>query len=138
MPLFSWNKEMSVDIALLDEDHQKIINMINKLYDAIIVGEGEDVLAEIFDMMSVYIHTHFESEAQLFKHIDYPEAAQHIELHEELSRKVAEARIKFNTAHDSTLPTETMVFLKEWWTNHIMNHDMKYVAFMRENRSGSF
>ena len=131
MPLFSWNKEMSVDIALLDEDHKKIINMINKLYAAIIAGEGENALAEIFDMMSVYIHTHFESEAQLFKHIDYPEAEQHMKLHEELSQKVAEARKKFNTEHNTTLPTETMVFLKEWWVNHIMTEDMKYVAFMR-------
>jgi hypothetical protein len=54
MPLMEWDKKMSVGVALLDTDHQKLVKMLNDLYAAMVEGHGKDSLGKILDELTAY------------------------------------------------------------------------------------
>ncbi len=49
MPLIQWNESFSVNVVEIDKQHQKLVGMINDLYDAMHQGKGNDVLGKIID-----------------------------------------------------------------------------------------
>jgi hemerythrin len=48
MPLFAWDESLSVGYEPIDEQHKRLIALINKLHDAMIEGKGQEVLGELW------------------------------------------------------------------------------------------
>ena len=49
MPLMTWTDRMSVGVAVLDEDHRKLVAMVNELYDAMQAGQGKEKLGRVLE-----------------------------------------------------------------------------------------
>ncbi len=47
MALIQWDGSFSVKVAEIDQQHQKLVSMINDLNDAMKQGKGKDVLGKI-------------------------------------------------------------------------------------------
>ena len=62
MALITWNDSFSVNIAVIDQQHQKLITMINDLNAAMKQGRGRDVMGGIINGLVNYTITHFKSE----------------------------------------------------------------------------
>ncbi|MGH9681879.1 MAG: bacteriohemerythrin, partial [Candidatus Acidiferrales bacterium] len=77
MPLMSWNEKMSVGVDVLDMDHQKLVGLLNQLFDAMQSGHGKESLSKILDELVSYTKFHFAREEKLFSHSDYPDTASH-------------------------------------------------------------
>ena len=71
MPLFVWNDSYSVKVAELDNQHKKLIGLINQLYDAMKEGKGKDVLEVIFTELIEYTKNHFSAEENTTAHNPY-------------------------------------------------------------------
>ena len=67
MPLIQWSDQLSIGIDSVDKQHKVLINLLNKLNDAIAEGNADLILAEIFDGLSAYTIKHFAYEEELFK-----------------------------------------------------------------------
>jgi hemerythrin len=128
--LITWEPAMSVGVAILDEDHRRIMKLINKLHDAMVQGQGRDVLGDIFHGLMVYISLHFEAEEDMFVLTDYPGLAEQRQQHKEMASKAASFKMNFEENRDSVMPMEVLYFLKDWWIDHIMNADRKYAAHL--------
>ncbi|HAX91772.1 MAG TPA: hemerythrin, partial [Rhodospirillaceae bacterium] len=63
--LIIWSPSMSVGVDILDDDHKRIMVLINKLHEAMLEGKGKKLLGEIFDGLIAYIKLHFDSEEAL-------------------------------------------------------------------------
>jgi hemerythrin-like metal-binding protein len=131
--LISWAPRMSVGVAILDEDHKRIMTMINKLHDALAKGEGKKILGDIFHGLMVYISIHFECEEAMFAQTGYQGAAEQKKQHDEMTAKTLAIRQQFHDDPDSVKPMEVLYFLKDWWLDHIMNADKKYASFLNAN-----
>ena len=131
--LIRWEPNMSVGVAILDEDHKRIMRMINKLYAAMLEGKGKEVLADILHDLTVYINIHFEAEEGYFELTGYPGAAEQRRQHQDMIRKTMEAKQKFKENESSVSPLEVMDFLKDWWIDHIMNSDRKYAEHLNKH-----
>ncbi len=129
MPLIQWNKQLSVGIDSIDDQHKKIINMINALNDALAEGQANEVLVKIFDGLAVYTVKHFGYEEDLFAQYGYAETQAHKNEHESLIKQVTELQQKMNDG-DFIISIKVMAFLKEWLTNHILKTDMAYTEFL--------
>ncbi len=129
MPLIQWNKQLSVGIASIDEQHKKLINMINALNDALAEGQADDILVKIFDALAVYTVKHFGYEEALFSQYGYEETQAHKNEHEALINQIVNLQQKMNDG-DFIIGIEVMVFLKEWLLNHILKTDMAYTQFL--------
>ena len=49
MSLIKWNDSFSVNVVKVDQEHKKLIAMVNDLTDAMKAGKGKDVLGKILD-----------------------------------------------------------------------------------------
>jgi hemerythrin len=130
MPLIEWSAELSVGIESIDEQHKKLVNMINALNDAMVVGESNELLGKIFTGLAAYTQKHFAYEENMFAEYNYPDSTEHKRQHNELIAQVVELKAKFMENPQGTISADLMRFLKLWLTNHIMRTDKEYTEFL--------
>ena len=132
MALITWNDGLSVGVAEFDQQHKKLVALINDLNDAMSVGKGKDVLGRIVNDLVAYSTTHFRAEEKCFARFEYPDTFNHRREHVIFSKKVAEFK---NVLESGKMPltVEVLSFLSDWLKNHIMGTDKKYSQFFNEN-----
>jgi len=126
MPLMTWNEKLSVGVKVLDDDHKKLVGMLNQLYDAIQSGHGKDSLSKTLDGLVDYTKTHFAREESFFAQTQYGASTAHKKEHDDLTKQVLEVQQKFKAGATGCLSLEVMNFLKNWLVNHIQGSDQKY------------
>ncbi len=129
IPFMDWNETYSVKIGSLDDQHKKIINMINDLYDLIERGKDRKKLDEILVRLSVYTIKHFIFEESLFKKHGYKYQKEHKKEHDDLAERVTEFH-KRHTIQKKEIQKNLLEFFKDQIVNHIMSFDQKYIDFM--------
>jgi hemerythrin-like metal-binding protein len=129
MSLLSWSHELSVGIPSIDAQHKKLINIANELHQAMLAGKSREVLHEVFDGLVDYTVEHFAYEEQLFDHHAYPQSLAHKREHKDLVGQV-EAFKQRVASGDVVVGMETMKFLKEWISNHILKSDKQYSDYL--------
>ena len=130
MPLIEWSNELSVGIDSIDEQHKKLVNMINALNDAMQTGSSNDLLGKIFSGLAAYTQKHFAYEENMFAEYGYTDSEEHKRQHNELIAQVVELKEKFMENPQGTISADLMQFLKRWLTNHIMRTDKDYAEFL--------
>ena len=131
MAFYSWKPEYSVGNDLMDKQHQVLIEMINKLHDAMMIGKGNVEAGHIVTEMIDYSVMHFSMEEELMKKFGYTGLSDHKIEHKAFMIKVDEFRNKINTG-SFTLSIEVANFLKDWLTNHILVNDMAYSKVVKK------
>jgi hemerythrin len=129
MALLTWNNSYSVKIKEFDEQHKKLVDMINHLHDSMKQGKGSDALGPILKSLAAYTQTHFASEERLMKQHGYPDYEAHKKEHNQLVMQVVEVQ-KQMASGKAPLSQEVMNFLRNWLINHIQGLDAKYGPFL--------
>jgi hemerythrin len=117
---------MSVGVKALDEDHKRMVGMLNELHDGIMLGQAKEALGRVLDGLVNYTQTHFAREEQLFSQADYPGALAHKTEHNELTKRVMDLQMRYKNGAQLALTLETVNFLKSWLLNHIQISDKRY------------
>lgn len=129
MALIDWQENFSVSIKDMDDQHKKLIAMINQLHEAMKAGKGATEIKTIVGEMIDYAKFHFESEEKLMaEHRFAGLASQKIE-HGAFIKKTLEFQADLNSGK-RTISIEVLNFLKDWLTNHILVNDKKYSNMM--------
>jgi len=129
MALIDWNDDLSVNIKEVDQEHKKLINLINSLHSAMGSGQGKKAMGPVLAGLVDYTKTHFAFEEQLMRKNRYPGYLNHKSLHDSLTEQVVELNNKYQEG--KTLVTvEVLAFLKDWLTNHIKTVDKKYGPYL--------
>jgi hemerythrin len=118
MPLFQWSQEMSVNVKEIDEQHKKLVDLINLLHDSMKSGKGKDVLSRVLNDLTDYTVYHFGTEEKLFQKYGYPEYLRHKKEHDDLTKQVVEIKTRYEAGQEM-ITIEVMSFLKDWLNNHI-------------------
>ncbi len=129
MAMITWDISLRVGVDIVDNQHKKLVDLINRLYDAMIAGKGRQALGGILSELIDYTVTHFNTEENLFRQYGYPGAPDHIKEHHHLTKTAKELQ----TASDSgktTITLDVMNFLKDWLVNHIMKSDKSFGPFL--------
>lgn len=128
-----WSDEkMSVGVKVFDEQHKKLIAMINDLDDAMSKGKGNTVLSGLFSKLVAYTADHFKAEEKLLTQHSYPMLADHLVEHEKLTKQALEYKANFESGK-LTVSVQLINFLKDWLQKHILNTDKKYGPFLNEH-----
>ena len=130
MPLAYWRDEYRTGNSLVDDQHQKLFQIVNRLHDAMLQGHGRDVLKKTLNNLTHYTLEHFKTEEQLMLTHAYPHYDEHKSRHEELKTKVLSLIANFEVS--SSLAIEVSHFLTEWLIHHIKGEDQKMIRYMRE------
>jgi hemerythrin len=129
MAFMKWTPALSVNVKQFDDQHVKLVDLVNELHDAMKRGKGNEVLGSILDGLISYAATHFAEEERLMNQHAYPEAAHHRQEHAKLVDRVVAFQKKFHSGSNILLSLDVMKFLKDWFVHHIQGVDKKYGAF---------
>jgi hemerythrin len=129
MALITWNDSYSVKVRKFDDEHKILIDLINQLHDAMLVGKGGQVIETVLQSLINYTSSHFAAEETMLKLHGYPEYERQKKEHNLLVLRVLDIQKSIKSGK-VPLSLEIMKFLKEWLQGHIQGEDKKYGTFL--------
>lgn len=126
MAFFEWDESLNVGVVSINDQHKKLVAMVNDLHDEMQKGQGAAALGKTLDGLVDYTKTHFAYEEKLFADTGYADAAAHKHEHAKLTVTVIAVQQRYNGGAGDSLSGDVMDFLKSWLVNHIQGTDKKY------------
>jgi hemerythrin len=127
MARVQWCEAFDTYIPEVDEQHKKLVAMINQLDDSLKQGKGlvnETVGAVLIELVD-YTGYHFEAEERIMQEYSFDGYLEHKKLHKSLKRDIA-GLLKRMKKGESINVLEMTSFLAEWLVNHIIKEDQKF------------
>ena len=129
--MIEWDVKFSVGVQKIDEEHKKLIGIINK---AAVTNKSKKirvVLATLDEMIN-YAGYHFLTEETYMVGSDYPEYLFHRNEHIGFTDKGIDFQNRV-VSGDSQVVNEAQEFLKQWLVNHIQETDSRYTDWFNRN-----
>lgn len=126
-----WSDDYSVGIDEFDEDHKKMLNLINNLRAAVLCNTGEEFERHNLREMVAYAREHLKREEALMEQYGYPDYEGHKAQHDQMIGYVEDYAKKYEEKGRAIL-REIAEYLTLWLTQHIYVTDKKYTAFFNE------
>jgi len=127
--LLDWENQLSVGNTTIDDQHKKLISLLNDLHAAMQQGKGKEIISKTLHDLVEYTDYHFGAEEELFHGTAYPGVEAHMVEHQNLIQTVSKLQDDYESGK-VMISSETLVFLKNWVTNHIMKTDQGYKTFL--------
>lgn len=136
-PNFVWDAELySIGHPTIDQQHQRLLSVLNRLYQ-LVHGDGgisnHAGTAAMMQELTYFIVEHFAFEEQLMQESDYPleRLAQHRAEHNAFISKVQSFEERLERG-DATVLADMLPYLYgDWLIQHICVSDMDYVPYLR-------
>jgi len=130
--MLEWNDKYSVGISMIDEEHKKLIAILNK----VIYAKGHDgnpeELREVLRELTNYALTHFKTEETYMIEFNYPEYQYHKEEHHNFSKTTISYCNRVSEG-DYQIANVIIEYLKWWLVNHIQVTDRQYIDCFKKN-----
>ncbi|BCY19001.1 MAG: hemerythrin family protein [Chloroflexi bacterium] len=131
MAYIDWDETYSVSVKAMDDQHKKLVGLINQLHDAMKAGQGSKEAPEILKSLVDYTHYHFEAEEKMLEKGAYPGLLNQQKMHKVFVDQIEQYQADLATK-SLTMGVKLSEFLKNWLMNHISVEDKKYGKFMNE------
>jgi len=125
-----WDDIFSLGFKPVDDQHKKLVLMINELFTACKMGviEADMAFMDIAKKTLEYTETHFADEEDYMRDVNYPRFNDHKKQHIDFIAAVEKTIEDFEAGN--TEPIEMARFLKKWLLNHIAVTDKQYVPYL--------
>jgi len=139
MYYIDWNdSEMSIGIKLIDDQHKKLLKIINQLATSINEhSQRRDVLLIVDDLIN-YSDYHFTTEEKLFDKFDYDENEIHKKEHTgfvnkfiSIRNRISKDQIYFKRS-SIEIASDIFTYIVNWFIDHVLGSDRKYVELFKE------
>ncbi|MDF2542934.1 MAG: Hemerythrin [Herbinix sp.] len=130
--MMMWNDSFSVSNDEIDNQHKQLIEIIEEL--AIVIHNKDYSYANIIEIigrLEDYIKVHFEYEENLMLKYSYPNIEHHTKEHNELRYKMQNMSV-FDYNKPDIFYSETLTYLFDWLTKHIMQVDKQLGKYVLE------
>lgn len=129
MAFIDWNDTYSVGVVKIDNQHKRLVQIINELSDAMGASKGKDVLGNVLKELIAYVNTHFKTEEEMMVQYGYQEYENHRYEHEKLTDEVKRFFDDYQ-AGKALLSVQIMNFLRSWLMDPIVVKDKKFGKFL--------
>lgn len=134
MAIITWGNEFSVGVQELDEQHKKLIIIINKLFTLYTEKKFNTTdVTPVFQSLKDYSDEHFSTEEHYFNLYNYPKRVEHIQQHNLHRKKMAELESSYNKDNSEKTLFALTDFLNQWWIWHINHVDKEYTEYFNAN-----
>jgi len=137
--VFNWNESFLVGISMVDEQHQKLVDLINDVGEVALSKDNFDPekLKEAAMAMLEYTRIHFSDEEAMLKSVGlYPAYIKyHQGLHREFVRE-AESLASRAESLSADQAEQMLVYLVEWLAYHILGVDQGMARQVRAVQDG--
>ena len=133
MIFFMWKEEYLTHVKELDEQHRKLVELINNLYADLLECQNNDqkqsLVNRLLEELIEYSVYHFTAEENLLLQYEYPRYELHVEEHERFKSQVAQF-MKDQSEAERALPFPLVVFLRDWLISHVLTEDKQYGPYL--------
>jgi hemerythrin len=126
MEFIEWNDSLKTGIKIIDVQHRHIARLTNRLYDAMIEQNTEDIITTAIKELEEYAQYHFETEEVFMKKCEYAHSAKHILEHQGFAVQIQIFKLQLRTFNQNSIHT-LLNFLRNWLINHILGTDRLYI-----------
>ncbi len=130
--MIKWDDKYSVGISMIDEEHKKFIDIINKAAYVQQYDDSPRAISEMLVEITAYALTHFKTEETYMINFKYYDYKSHKDEHNNFS-KIISNYCKKLIGGEFKIIDEILEHLKQWLVNHIQVTDKKYVVCFNEN-----
>lgn len=126
MTFFYWNKSFEIGVPSIDEQHRRLVDLINVIATAVTEKAALPDLRALFGQLTDYAVTHFNDEELVMNASGLPDTDKdaHRKEHQAFVQKASE--IATQKALDQTAVAEQVLeFLTIWLISHILGSDKK-------------
>ena len=138
LDIFPWNDNFNTGLKIIDEQHQKLAQLLNQLAGHLALQAEIPALNLIFVELSDYAVYHFQNEESIW-HEYLPDDAMeagHIEIHNHFISMVETLKLEENSKSSELLVEETLAFLTRWLASHILETDRHMAMVVLAMQSG--
>ncbi len=126
MAMVKWGRELSVGVPSLDQQHEKILFLLNILQEGLMSGKGKIELGGVLNQLVTATASHIRYEEGLLARAGYGDGPAHHDEHAELMRQYCGISRQYETIGPSVLSLPVMGFLKNSLMTHIRGSDAGY------------
>jgi hemerythrin len=130
--MIKWSDKYSVGISIIDEEHKKLFELINKANLVAKFGNNSNDVLAILDQMTEYVLNHFETEEHYMKEFHFPGFQPHRSEHIDFTNTTMDYKNRA-VGGDYQITNEILEYLMQWLSNHIQVTDTKYIGCFKEN-----
>lgn len=126
----SWNTRYNTGIQLIDEQHQELFRIVDRLRRQVQGGGDREEIETLLENLVACSERHFASEETFMGQFGYPDFNQHVSEHVSMLTSLHELLAKFRESHqDMALLVPT--FMEGWLKHHISDGDFGFVTFLK-------
>lgn len=129
--MIEWKDEYALGIESIDEQHKKLFEIADRIYDLIqntILMDKYDAIVEIINELKDYTIYHFAAEEEYMKSIGYKKLLSQKVAHDDFLHKVEEIDFEKIDNGQNAYLLETLDFVVEWLGQHILKEDKLIVG----------
>lgn len=130
LPVMVWDDSLSVGVAAIDAQHQRLVELLNQLHHSHTEGRGNEVVHSVLEALASYTVEHFAFEERLFSEHGFPQLAGHQQAHEKLIARVSSFLEEWKSGR-AAMGSELFMFLRGWLNGHIRGSDREAGRFLR-------
>lgn len=125
MDFINWHDSFSVGVRIIDDQHQQLFALINKLISAVNMHQEGKTLDAILRSVLEYTEMHFKTEEELFK--IHPQYAAHCATHRHFADNIQQAAPAF-TKNKTQGAATLLLQLTDWLKHHILHTDIVFFS----------
>ncbi|SFR57018.1 hemerythrin-like metal-binding domain protein [Marinobacter daqiaonensis] len=135
--LFPWNSQFETGIEQIDVQHQKLVEILNRLAWHLSAEDDELQAGEILQELLDYASYHFRSEEAIWKQFFAGSSieANHHKGHEHFFEQIRHYEARRQQGDTHTLP-DMFDFLTRWLAFHILESDRRMAMMTFSIRTG--
>ncbi len=130
-----WNDELRLGVPEMDDQHQKLIALLNQFYAAVERGEREEGIMALLEGVDRYTVYHFSAEEQFMEQIGYPDLEPHRKIHLAFRQEYL-ATVERHKGGDRKAIRDLVASLLSWLYTHINKTDRRYATFFQKQAGG--
>src|SRR5690606_6998764 len=128
MTYMKWTDDLATGIHVIDNQHQRIVDYINQLHQAIEHHSREELIP-ILEQLVEYTMSHFAFEEDLMEESGYPFVHAHKKVHRLFETRMADFQQRFELGED--ISRQLLTLLRTWLVNHIKRDDGDYAESVK-------
>lgn len=137
--IFPWNENLETGLPQIDEQHRRLVQLLNLLAGHVAYRADLPTLTSIFDDLAQYAVYHFTSEEAVW-HKFLPGDAwetEHTAMHRDFVAEVQRLRAEAVSKATEEVVEDVLAFLCHWLAFHILDSDKRMAKAVLAMRAGS-
>lgn len=131
-----WDDKYKVGYKRIDDQHLELIEIINDLYACMENRDSEDeklkkAFKKALKKTVDYVAYHFSYEEKIMHAIKYDKLLDHSSYHKEFTQTIYNYVMSYENGSLKAID-DLVRYLKEWFLNHILVTDKKFIAEVKE------